>query len=177
MQRDPKKTNNVGTVGNLDAPRKGMNRTADIGLLSRASEIHLWQTSKTNWRSPRIKPHSWQSNKEKIYNSFDVLISMSESETFGLTVIEAMSAGIPCLLSPIKAFKQFEDCPGIVISDPDDTRACAFATDYLLARKSRLSSQMKTYFQSHYSENVIANLWHDEISKIIPAYTHSSTAP
>ena len=36
----------------------------------------------------------------------DVLISMSESEGFGLIVVEALSCGVPVLLSPIPVYKE-----------------------------------------------------------------------
>jgi glycosyltransferase involved in cell wall biosynthesis len=52
-----------------------------------------------------------------IYNTFDVLINLSKQETFGMVVIEAMSAGLPCLLSSIPAFEQFRGCRGVRFID------------------------------------------------------------
>ncbi|MEJ2756361.1 MAG: glycosyltransferase family 4 protein, partial [Gammaproteobacteria bacterium] len=108
-------TRNAGCVGNLNLKSKNVQRSVEIVLQSDVEKIHLYSMDNDYWHNPRVVLHRWESNKRRIYNSFDVLVFMSEIETFGLVVIEAMSAGIPCMLSDIPAFRQFKDAPGVVL--------------------------------------------------------------
>ncbi|WP_448249762.1 glycosyltransferase family 4 protein [Thalassotalea agariperforans] len=110
----PHNRKNVGCVGNLDIPEKNCALTVKAALkASTVNEILLWGTNK-NWsESDKVKAMGWEHNKSKIYSSFDVLVFLSESETFGLVVAEALCAGIPCVLSTIPGFAQFENIPGV----------------------------------------------------------------
>ena len=162
-----KATNNIGSVGNLDSPRKGAATTVAIGLASNAKEIHLWSTSKDNWNSSRVKRHDWESDKRKIFDSFDVLVFMSELETFGLVVIEAMSAGIPCVLSSLDVFEQFSNCPGIAVHSPNDINACVASTNQFLLQKDDLSNPMRLHFEENYSAKSVVSLWENEILKLL----------
>jgi glycosyltransferase involved in cell wall biosynthesis len=153
------RTNNIGTVGNLDILEKGAAATVLLGLASQASEIHLWRKEQNIWNNNRVICHSWESNKSKIYNSFDVLVFMSESETFGLVIIEAMSGGIPCVLLNLPVFEQFSNCPGIyLINDSNDVEAVKIIND-LLKHKNNITEQLKTHYQTYYSETAILKQW------------------
>ena len=87
-----KKTNNVGIVGRLKEPTKNIGGT-EIALKSNANKLHLWGSDKIKSDNSRVIVHSWEKNKIKIYNSFDILINMSyfKEESFGRVIIEALS--------------------------------------------------------------------------------------
>lgn len=160
-------TNNVGTVGNLDEPRKGALKTVELGQKSVAEHIHLWSTNK-KWKQNKVISHPWCSNKVKIFNSFDVLVFLSESETFGLVIIEAMSAGIPCILSPLPVFNQFKECPGIYILDDKDTlKDKVDKVNFALINKQNLKEQLIEYYLNNYSPEVIFFDWKNKIDQLI----------
>nr|WP_282450891.1 glycosyltransferase family 4 protein [Marinobacter bryozoorum] len=165
-------TNNIGTVGNLDEPRKGAAETISAGLLSYADEIHLWSTSSDHWSldSPdRVKPHHWENDKQKIYNSFDVLVFMSTQETFGLVVIEAMSAGVPCVLRRLPAFEAYADCPGVVLIDSQTPEELAEIINGLLQHKDDYRKTMREFFDAHYSGEAILREWQSLIQSLLTA--------
>lgn len=152
-------TNNIGSVGHLNLKMKGADQTIGVGLLSDAENIHLWFCDSVDDKSGRVICHSFEKNKSKIYNSFDVLVFMSENETFGLVVIEALSAGIPCVLPPLPAFEQFRECPGVVILPERDFQLGAQVVNSLLRDKKMLQPLIKKYFVSHYSEQAVMKQW------------------
>lgn len=152
-------TNNIGTVGNLDEPRKGAAETIAAGLPSDAKEIHLWSTGSTQWPKSKVRPHGWENNKQKIYNSFDVLVFRSTQETFGLVVIEAMSAGIPCLLRRLPAFDAYQACPGVIMTDSEDVNELKDVINTLLSKKSEYRELMQAHFETYYSHEAILQQW------------------
>lgn len=165
----PKKstTNNIGTVGNLDEPRKGAAMTIAAGMLSNADEIHLWSTSSEHWPQEKVRPHRWENNKQKIYNSFDVLVFMSTQETFGLVVIEAMSAGVPCLLQRLPAFEAYSNCPGVVLTDSEDPSELAEHINKLLQQKDSYRDTMRAFFEHYYSGEAILRRWQTAIHSLL----------
>ena len=165
-------TNNIGTVGNLDEPKKGAAQTIAAGMLSNAAEIHLWSTQSTSWPEKKVRPHQWEDNKQKIYDSFDVLVFMSVQETFGLVVIEAMSAGVPCLLRRLPAFEPYSHCPGVVLTDSENPQELAEHINELLRHKTCYRKEMREFFERHYSGEAILREWkatiHDLLAAKIP---------
>jgi glycosyltransferase involved in cell wall biosynthesis len=159
-------TSNIGTFGTLNS-NKNVEESVKIATASNACQIHVWGVEKDIWRNNRIIVHNWEKNRNKIYNSFDVLVFMSKSETFGLVVIEAMSAGIPCLLSNIPAFQEFNDCPGIIIAEDTEITSASTLLNKLLSDKEQVKHEMQQYFQKQYSKNVIAEKWFKQIRKLI----------
>lgn len=165
-----KLTNNIGSVGNLNDSDKGVEQTISIGLKSNAEKIHLWFKDRDpNMDSNRIICHDIERNKQKIYDSFDILVFMSKSETFGMVVIEAMSAGIPCVLSPLDVFKQFSNCPGIIILKDRNSNFAAKVINDLLLKKSDLREPMKKYFLENYAGDAILKMWENNIESIMNA--------
>ena len=125
-------TNNIGVVGNLDSPKKNAALSIEIGLSSNCDKIHLWSTNKSFSLNSRVVHHEWENNRNVIFNSFDVLVFLSQQETFGLVVAEALSAGIPCVLSSIDAFAPFKDCPGVVMLKDDEMHTAHLHINRLL---------------------------------------------
>ena len=153
-------TDSVGIVGSLKDPRKNVSEAIAIALKSRADCVHLWGDAESLWAAhPRVKTHSWTSNKARIYDSFDVLIHLSKEETFGMVVIEAMSAGLPCLLSSIPAFAQFRGCPGVRSIDDNNRDQAPQILDELLMMKHDIRADIVDFWQNHFSEQAVADTW------------------
>jgi glycosyltransferase involved in cell wall biosynthesis len=150
--------NNVGTVGNLSLPQKNVEEAIEIALRSNADCIHLWGGG-SNCGNRRIKVHPWENNKEKIYNSFDVLLVMSKLETFSMTVMEALSAGIPCMISAIPAHEQYRACPGVVIIDEFIRKDAPELLNNLLQQKNVLKPQIIDFWESNYDEDIVLKKW------------------
>jgi glycosyltransferase involved in cell wall biosynthesis len=160
-------TDNVGIVGRVDDPNKNVVEALKLARRSCASEIHVWGSVDSARLDERVVHHAWGGNKDKIYNSFDVLISMSKEESMGMTVIEAMSCGIPCVLSDIPGFQIYRDCPGVVLVPFGQIDEAVAWLDRFLLIKGELKAPMLEYWQQHYSESVIANRWFEEIDALL----------
>ena len=160
-------TNNVGIVGRIEDPYKGVKKSIQIASESLAKDIHVWGSSDgTKTKKSRIIIHPWTHNKNKIYDSFDVLLSMSETESYGLIVAEALSVGVPCLLSDIPAHREFEKSPGVVIINPEDRERAVKELNKLLKESSELKEKIIKYWENNYSEKSILEKWCDVINSI-----------
>jgi len=154
-----KKTKNVGLIGRHFDPNKNSMQALMLALKSKASEIHLWGDKSFNYKHKRVKIHGWTSDKEKIYNSFDILLSLSKKETFGMTVIEAMSCGIPAILSDIPPFLQFQDCPGVRLLSFSEINKVPQLINYFLEQNQQLSQDIISYWRKKYSPEAVLNKW------------------
>lgn len=166
------RTNNAGVVGNLHNEQKNAKEALEIASDSKADYIHLWGSESvlgieqsTNEHS-NVKIHGWEHNKEKIYNSFDVLVFMSKDENCPMVVIESLSAGIPCLLSAIPAHEQFRECPGVEIIDSSNRKDAPQILNKLLEKKDELREPIINFWKENYSERVISQKWIQMISDI-----------
>ncbi|WP_339722112.1 glycosyltransferase [uncultured Paraglaciecola sp.] len=164
-----KTTSNIGVVGNLDEPRKNAATSVEIGLRSDCEKIHLWSTSKQFSGDPRVIHHSWENDKEKIFDSFDVLVFLSQQETFGLVIAEALSAGIPCVLSNIDAFIPFQPCPGVVLIEESEQANAHSLINQLMLEKENLRPQIQTFFNQHFSQSIVNQQWHEKVIELSEA--------
>jgi glycosyltransferase involved in cell wall biosynthesis len=160
-------TNNVGIVGRVDDQNKNVAEALSLARQSCASEIHVWGSVDSARLDERVIYHAWSGNKDRIYNSFDVLISMSKEESMGMTVIEAMSCGIPCVLSDIPGFQIYRDCPGVALVPLGQIDEAVAWIDQFLLIKDELKVPMFEYWLQHYSESVIASRWFEEIDALL----------
>jgi glycosyltransferase involved in cell wall biosynthesis len=163
-------TNNIGVVGNLNKANKNAALSIEVGLKSRCDKINLWSTDKVFSQDSRVVHHKWEDNRSIIYNSFDVLVFLSRKETFGLVVAEALSAGIPCVLSDLDAFLPFRDCPGVVIISRDKVDTAHTHISYLLSEKEKLRQPIITYYQKHFTPDKINHLWCAKILELTNHY-------
>ena len=115
---------------------------------------------------PRVIYHSWEYCREKIYNSFDVLIFFSERDTFGLVVAEALSAGIPCLLADLKSFSPFIDCPGVKTVSLYDLKHAHHIVNELIESKAELREPIINYYEEHFTPSKFKKIWEDKISQL-----------
>ncbi len=154
-----KYTNNAGVVGNLLNSEKNVHGAVSIALDSNVSQVHLWGMPEDVFSNPRIVVHGWERNKGKIYDSFDVLVFLSKDENCPMVVLEALSAGIPCVLSSISAFKQFERCPGVRLVDEKDIETAVSAVNELLSKREGLRESIIDYWEENYSPGAISREW------------------
>jgi glycosyltransferase involved in cell wall biosynthesis len=159
--------NNIGSVGNLDEPRKRAALTVKLGLQSKAQKIHLWSSTQVFSDDPRVVHHSWESDKSKIFNSIDVFVFLSEQETFGLVIAEALSAGIPCVLSSIPAFAPFASCPGVILIEESDLPNTHHYINQLLEQKAQLASPIKQYYLENFSPEYIDRCWKKTVVQLL----------
>lgn len=157
----------VGCVGRLTDPAKGALETIAIARAAGIASIQLWGGLGLAVTGTDVQLHGWQSNKQRIYQSFDVLVFMSRFETFGLVVIEAMSAGKPCLLADIPAFRQFAACPGVILVDPTDIARGAQALHHLMSHRHHYKPQLQAFWQQHYAPEVILQQWQQWLAHIL----------
>ncbi|MHB1332213.1 MAG: glycosyltransferase [Sulfuriferula sp.] len=161
------RTYNVGIVGRVDDLNKNVAEALVIAKLSDASETHLWGGAETKRDDNRVVYHAWSRDKNRVYDSFDVLISMSREESMGLTVIEAMSCGIPCVLSDIPGFRIYKNCPGIALVPIGNRGEAVEYINRFLKTKSQLKADMIEYWDRNYSERAVAEMWFKEIEALV----------
>ena len=167
LNKKDNNTNNVGVVGNLNLINKNVDASVEIALASKMSEIHLWSIYNDKWNNSKVICHNWESDKYKIYKSFDVLVFMSQEEALSMVVLEAMSMGIPCLLSDIAAFEQFSSCPGIYLVNPSKIEESGLILNKLLEDKSILRQEIFNYWETLYSKRAVKEQWLTFLSKLI----------
>ncbi|WP_018077005.1 glycosyltransferase [Thiobacillus denitrificans] len=158
---------NVGVVGRVADPNKNVPEALSIAEASDARMVHVWGGSDSGSAGGRVRYHAWTRRKKKIYDSFDVLVSMSRQESMGLTVIEAMSCGIPCVLSDIPGFRIYKDCPGIALVPLGDKDAAVREVNRFLNADPELGRQMETYWKAHYSRDAVAQKWFKEVRALV----------
>lgn len=159
------RTHNVGIVGNLREARKNAAVALEIALRSTAERIHLWGAGEPV-DHPKVTAHGWENDKTAIYNSFDVLVFLSQLECCPMVVIESLSAGIPCLLSSIPAHQQFRTAPGVELVDSDDHATAVTLLDRLLAAKESLRQPAMRHWDQHYAEPVILERWKALLARV-----------
>ena len=126
---------------------------------------------------------SWQQYSEirQVYNNADVLVFPSNNEGFGIPIIEAMSCGIPCIVSdapPMNeivdhsvgfCLKQTEDYNGLLFPSPN-----AIAEKIILLRKDRgLYKKMSIKARKHAKKNYDLRKIVDDIVNIVKKGTRA----
>ncbi|WP_262694265.1 glycosyltransferase [Kordiimonas aquimaris] len=152
-------TSSVGMVGYFN--RAGKNIVGNLAAVggSEAKEILVWGNCDVQSKDKRVKFKGFSGNQKRIFNSFDVFISLSKDETFGLSVAQALSAGKECVLSNIPAHVAFSECPGVTIVDTDDYDAASTALNAALHRKAENRQVIHNFWAERFSSDVIADLW------------------
>jgi hypothetical protein len=169
-------TNDVGIVGNLREERKNARQGLAIALRSRASRIHLWG-AESNTQTGRVRSHVWTQSKRRIYESFDVLVSLSRLECCPMVVLEALSAGIPCLLSSIPAHEQFRACRGVRMVDFGEDDRAVTLLDELLAAKQQLRAAIVAFWAERFSAESVGAQWSRLITDVQGGRIAGPTVP
>ncbi len=74
-----------------------------------------------------------ENDLNRLYNSFDVFVNFSRQETFGKTVVEAQSAGVPVLARRIPAFE--ENVLFGRLTENDDPESVLHEVEHILYRE------------------------------------------
>ena len=115
----------------------------------------------------KLRINDWSDNPIEMHRSFDLLISTSEFETFGLVVAEALSAGIPCVLSDIPVYRElYSECKGVVILSGDDKKDIQ-SINRLLEDAPLLKREIKAFWKTHFSNETVKQAWLEKIAELL----------
>ena len=165
------RTRNVGIVGYLNRPAKNALKGIQLAENSAAESIQCWGPKEVaGLNDPKdykkLKLNGWTDSTLEMHESFDVLLTPSHFETFGLVVAEALSAGIPCLLADIPVFQElYAECAGVTFLSGDDSRDIQ-ALDKMLEDAPKLKQQTIEFWQKSFSNDAIKDAWLKRINKI-----------
>jgi glycosyltransferase involved in cell wall biosynthesis len=95
--------------------------------------------------------------REHLIN-YDLFLSASISETFGLAVLEAMCAGLPLLISDIPAFNEIAPTGALFFNPYDKDNLVARLKEFLRNPRSTDLSVYDTILQKYSSKNYLAEL-------------------
>ena len=164
-------TNNIGIVGYANRKEKNVLKSIQLAQMSNAHLIQCWGSNQIagledHKTFSKLKVNGWTDSIMEMHKSFDVLLSTSKSETFGLAVVEALSAGIPCVLSDIPVFRElYAECNGVVILSGDDEQDI-YSINQLLDNAASLKEDIIEFWKKHFSNEVIKNAWLNKITEL-----------
>jgi glycosyltransferase involved in cell wall biosynthesis len=149
-----------GMVGDFRRAEKNLTAMCDAITLLEPLKAIAWGAIDPRMRMPsNVLRAGYTTDKGRIFSSFDVFVSLSLRETFGMVVIQAMSAGLPCVLSDIPAFRDFSDCPGVTLVDPSDSAAVASALRAAIEVSPETKDAIHAWWHERYSEHAVAPRW------------------
>ena len=166
MQKNTR-TRAVGIVGDTTLALKNVVTAVAAAEASNAEAIHIWGRYENTFDSRRAQWHGFERNKLKIFNSFDVLVSLSFTETQPLIVLEALSAGIPCVLSDLPCYLSLKNTPGIIFVDALDTTSAKNAINELLNANDAIRENLKNIWQLNFSPSIIQDKWISFLNNLI----------
>lgn len=164
-------TSNIGIVGFLSREQKNALPGIKLAQNSNAESIQCWGSEEIfGLDDPssfsKLNINGWTDDLVKMHNTFDVLLSTSQFETFGLVVVEALSAGIPCALSDIPVYRElYSDCEGIIFLTGDDQKDTE-AINQLLEQSEQLKQNIISFWQRRFSNNTVESKWSEKILKL-----------
>jgi len=164
-------TGNVGIVGHLNRKVKNALEGIQLAQQSDARLIQCWGSNtiaglENHKLYSKLRINGWANSTSDMHDSFDVLVSTSQFESFGLVVVEALSAGIPCVLSDIPVFRElFADCSGVAIITGNDRQDIQAINDFL-AQAAELKDEIIEFWESRFSDESINAKWQDKLEHI-----------
>jgi glycosyltransferase involved in cell wall biosynthesis len=164
-------TNNIGIVGHLNREPKNALQGVKLAQRSSAHRIECWGSDSIHGLDDsrlytKLRINGWSDNLRKMHNSFDVLLNTSRSETFGLVVVEALSAGIPCVLSDIPVYRElYSGCKGVAFLTGDEQQDIQTINHFLDQAKS-LKPHIIEFWNDQFSNETIRSAWLDKIVQL-----------
>lgn len=156
----------VGMVGFFDREDKNLNGNLCAALGSKARQIHIWGPNSVACRDSRIVNHGWSQDKTGIFSSFDVFISLSRKETFGMVVAQALSCGKPCILSDIPAHRAYSLCPGVHLVDEGDTEQAEKLIDAAFDQATDNHGAIRKFWEDRFSDRVVESQWNELVRSL-----------
>ena len=164
-------TNCIGIVGLLNREPKNAIKGIQLAQLSNAHCIECWGSDIIHGLDDpgiysKLRINGWSNSLRKMHSTFDVLLSASRSETFGLVVVEALSAGIPCVLSDIPVYRElYSDCEGIMFLSGDEQQDIR-SINQLLDQAGTLKQPIIDFWNDHFSNEAITSSWLEKLTQI-----------
>ncbi len=165
-------TGNVGVIGYLSRPDKNAIEAIELGQQSKAKLIQCWGSKEihglgSKHKFSKLNINGWSHSLPEMHDSFDVLISTSKFETFGLIVTEALSAGIPCVISDIPPFRSlYADCKGVAILTGNREKDVETINEFI-HNAPQLKQPISDYWNKNFSSKIIKKMWLEQIEKIL----------
>ena len=165
------RTSNIGIVGFLSREQKNALAGIQLAQKSNAQSIQCWGSEDvygldTPSTYSKLRLNGWADNTVKMHNSFDVLLSPSQFETFGLVVVEALSAGIPCVLADIPVYRElYSNCKGVAFLTGNEQQDIDSINQFL-EQGQNLKQEIIDFWQQHFSNETIATKWFETIENI-----------
>jgi glycosyltransferase involved in cell wall biosynthesis len=105
----------------------------------------------------------------KLLQASDIYISPSLIESFGITTIEAMTAGLPCVVTEIEGSRDIVNTEFGIFTPPGDVKRLAEAVQYLIDNKNVMKKMgEKSYFHSFkYDWEIIAEKYEEIYQRAI----------
>lgn len=97
--------------------------------------------------------------KQDVFARADIFVLPSFSENFGIAAVEAMLAGLPCILGEGVAVANAAAAEGAALSVAPDANAMASALDRLLSDENMrlcMGTKARAHAQKHYSTQAMA---------------------
>ena len=164
-------TNSIGIVGHLNREPKNALQGIQLAQLSNAHWIECWGSERIHGLVDpglytKLRINGWTNSLRKMHSTFDVLLSTSRSETFGLIVIEALSAGMPCILADIPAYRElYSDCKGVAFLSGNEQQDI-HTINQLLDQAKSLKPHIIKFWNDHFSNKTIESAWLDKITQV-----------
>lgn len=164
-------TKNIGIVGHLNREPKNGLRAIQLAQQSNAHLIQCWGSDTIHGLDDlhsysKLRLNGWTDSILKMHRSFDVLLSTSRFETFGLVVVEALSAGIPCVLSDIPVYRElYSGCRGIRFLTGNDQQD-VLSINQLLDQAQSLKKGIIQFWRINFSNQVIKSAWLDKLTDL-----------
>ncbi len=149
----------AGIVCDTTLPHKNAALSVDMASRSRAERVEVWGKSSGQADTDRVKWNGFATDKARIYGSIDVLVHLSKLECQPLVVLEAISAGIPCVLAPIPAYAHLRGLEGIHLVDLDDEDGIVAAINAGLNCDSSVREGLVGFWERHHSPRAIRDEW------------------
>lgn len=142
---------------------------------STAAHVHVWGRNSGERSTGRVTWHGFSADKAAVFNSFDVLVHLSLHENGPLVVLEAMSAGIACVLGDQPNYARYRGVPGIYLVGLHDAEAARLAVNEALERCEETRGPLIVHWEANYSPQALKSVWldyFDEVRRLPACYAN-----
>jgi Glycosyl transferases group 1 len=151
----------AGIVCDTTLAHKNADACVEAAERSAATRIEVWGKYRDRRSTERVRWNGFTSDKQRIYGSFDVLVHLSRLENQPLVILEALSAGIPCVLARLPAYASLEGLSGMFFVDADDPVAVSRAIDRALDCPDEVREGLIKFWDENYSPHAVRAQWMD----------------
>lgn len=116
----------------------------------------------------------FQKNTYPYLKYFDIFVTASYSEGFGLSLVEAAAEGLPAVCSPLEVFRELFTSDEVVFFEKFDQRSIALAVVDAYQRKNELAVTIKRAFNERFTSKIMAKNYlelYQKLLKKVPDFT------